>query len=85
MDSPPLAEFLRARDCGVDYDQIVKTEWEPMQQPTRKRVGRPSTISGRLAHLEDLAGFLKKYAHESFIRRERERFPVRKAVGRPRR
>jgi len=33
-----------------------------MQQPIHKVVGRPLTMSRRLAHLEDLAGFLKKHA-----------------------
>jgi hypothetical protein len=58
---------------------------EPMQQPVRKVVGRPLTISRRLAHLQDLAGFLKKYAHESLAGAEGDYFPIRKTVGRPRR
>ena len=67
-----------------DYLAIVKTEVEPMQQPVRKIAGRPLTVSQRLAHLEDLGGFLKKYSHEAFTRREGDCVPVRKTVGRPR-
>jgi hypothetical protein len=63
----------------------MKAEIEPMQQPVRKVVGRRPTISRRLAHLEDLAGFLKKHAHGSFARAEGDYFPIRKIVGRPRR
>jgi hypothetical protein len=57
---------------------------EPMQQPVRKVVGRPLTTSGRLAHLQDLAGFLKKHAHGALARAEGDYFPIRKTVGRPR-
>jgi hypothetical protein len=62
----------------------MKAEIEPMQQPVRKVVGRPLTMSRRLAHLEDLAGFLKKHTHGSFAQAEGDYFPVRKTVGRPR-
>jgi hypothetical protein len=58
---------------------------EPMQQPVHRVVGSPLTISRRLAHLEDLAGFLKKRAHGSLARAEGDYFPIRKTVGRPRR
>jgi len=44
----------------------MKTGAEPMQQPIRKTVGRPPTPSRRLAHLEDLAAFLKKHSHGAF-------------------
>jgi hypothetical protein len=63
----------------------VKVEIEPMQQPVRKVVGRPRTISQRLVNLEDLARFLKKHAHGSFVKTEGDFFPVRKVVGRPHR
>jgi hypothetical protein len=63
----------------------MKAEIEPMQQPVRKVVGRPPTISQRLAHLEDLSRFLKKHAHGALVRAEGEYFPIQKAVGRPRR
>ena len=33
----------------------MKAEIEPMQQPVRKVVGRPPTVSQRLVHLEDLS------------------------------
>jgi hypothetical protein len=56
-----------------------------MQQPIHKVVGRPLTMSRRLAHLEDLAGFLKKHAHGSFAQAGGDYFPIRKIVGRPRR
>jgi hypothetical protein len=62
----------------------VKVEIEPMQQPLRKVVGRQRTISQRLVNLENLASFLKKYAHGSFAKIEGDYFPVRKIVGRPR-
>jgi hypothetical protein len=54
-----------------------------MQQPARKMVGRPLTMSRRLAHLAGLAGFLKKHVPESLARSEGEYFPVRMIVGRP--
>jgi hypothetical protein len=63
----------------------MKVEVEPMQQPTRKVVGRVPTVSRQLAHLEDLTTFLKKHAHESFARAEGDYFPIRKVVGRSRR
>jgi hypothetical protein len=63
----------------------MKAEIEPMQQPVRKVVGRPLTMSRRLAHLEDLAGFLKKNTHGSFASDGGDYFPIRKTVGRPRR
>jgi hypothetical protein len=63
----------------------MKAEIEPMQQPIHKVVGRPLTMSRRLAHLEDLASFLKKHAHGSFAKAGGDYFPVRKTVGRPRR
>ena len=63
----------------------MKAEIEPMQQPVRKVVGRPPTVSQRLAHLEDLTGFLRKHAHGAFARAEGDYFPIRKVVGRPRR
>ena len=63
----------------------MEIEVEPMQQPVRKMVGRPLTMSRRLAHLEDLAGFLKKTTHGSLVKIEGDYFPVRKAVGRARR
>jgi len=69
---------------GIKF-AAMKVEIEPMQQPVRKVVGRPPTISKRLVHLEDLAGFLKKHAHGSFAKAEGDYFPVRKTVGRPRR
>jgi hypothetical protein len=62
----------------------MKVEIEPLQQPVRKVVGRPPTMSRRLAHLEDMTGFLKKHAHGTFARAEGDYFPVRKVVGRPR-
>jgi hypothetical protein len=62
----------------------MKSGVEPMQQPVRKIVGRPPTASRRLAHLEDLTAFLKKYVHGAFARTEGDYFPLRKAVGRPR-
>ena len=55
-----------------------------MQQPVHKVVGRPLTMSRRLAHMEDLAGFLKKHTHGSFVKAGGEYFPIRKTVGRPR-
>jgi hypothetical protein len=61
----------------------MKIEVEPMQQPVRKMVGRPLTISQRLVHLAGLAGFLKKHAPESLARTEVDYFPVRMIVGRP--
>lgn len=66
------------------YVGFVKTETEPMQQPIRKGVGRPLTVSQRLAHLEDLTGFLKKHAHGALAKSEGDFFPVRKTVGYPR-
>jgi hypothetical protein len=63
----------------------MKVEIEPMQQPVRKVVGRPPAMTRRLAHLEDLAGFLKKHAHGSLAKTEGDYFPVRKTVGQPRR
>jgi hypothetical protein len=57
---------------------------EPMQQPIRKAVGRPVTPSQQLACVEDLTAFIQKNVPEAFARREGDRFPVRKAVGRPR-
>lgn len=65
--------------------RIMEPGAEPMQQPVRKRVGRQPTISRRLAHLEDLAGFLRKHAHGALARAEGDYFPLRKGVGRPRR
>ena len=62
----------------------MKTGVKPMQQPIRKIVGRPPTPSRRLAHLEDLAAFLKKHSHGAIARVEGDYFPLRKAVGRPR-
>jgi hypothetical protein len=64
---------------------MMKAQIEPMQQPVRKVVGRPPTVSQRLAHLEDLTGFLKKYAHGSLARAEGDYFPIRKVVGHSRR
>jgi hypothetical protein len=63
----------------------MKVEIEPMQQPVHKMVGRPLTMSRRLANLEDLAAFLKKHAHGTLVKAEGDYFPVRKTVGRPRR
>jgi hypothetical protein len=37
----------------------MKAEIEPMQQPVRKVVGRPLSMSRRLAHLEDWPAFSK--------------------------
>jgi hypothetical protein len=59
-------------------------EAEPFQQPIRKAVGRPPTPSQRLARVEQLTAFVRKFAHEAFARAEQDYFPVRKAVGRPR-
>ena len=53
-----------------------------MQQPVRKTVGRPLTISRRLAHLEDMIAFLKKYAPKALAKVEGDFYPVRKTVGR---
>jgi hypothetical protein len=61
----------------------MKIEVEPMQQPIRKMVGRPLTMSRRLAHLEDLTDFLKKHAPKLLVRTEGDYFPVRMIVGRP--
>ncbi|MGA2662806.1 MAG: hypothetical protein ABSH34_35445 [Verrucomicrobiota bacterium] len=58
---------------------------EPMQQPVHKVVGRPLTTSRRLAHLQDLAGFLNKRAPGALARAEGDYFPIRKTVGHPRR
>ena len=55
-----------------------------MQQPVHKVVGRPLTMSQRLAHLEDLIAFIKKFAPEALANREGDYYPVRKVVGRPR-
>ena len=55
-----------------------------MQQPIRKMVGRRRTPFEKLAHLEDLTQFLKQNVHGAFTRTERDFFPVRKSVGRPR-
>ena len=62
----------------------MKPKIEPMQQPIRKVVGRPLTLSRQLAHLEDLTVFLKKHAHGALSRSEGEYYPIRKTVGRPR-
>jgi hypothetical protein len=63
----------------------MKVEIEPMQQPVYKVVGRPISMSKRLANVEDLNRLIKKHAHGSPIRVQEDYFPVRKAVGRPRR
>ena len=75
----------------VDYSRqerlglgTMNGEKEPGQQTIRKIVGRPQTVSRRLAHLEDLTVFLKKYAPIVFSKMEGDAFPVRKTVGRPR-
>ena len=62
----------------------MKIKAEPMQQPVRKRVGRPPTLSQRLAIVEDLLGFVQKYAPGALTRAEGDYFPVRKTVGRSR-
>lgn len=62
----------------------AEIEIEPMQQPIRKVVGRPLTMSRHLTNLEDLAGFLKKHAQGSLTRTEGDHFPIRKTVGRSR-
>ena len=54
---------------------------EPMQQPVHKVVGSPPTISRRLAHLQDLAGFLKKHAHASLARAEGDYFPIERLLA----
>jgi len=59
-------------------------EAEPMQQLIRKAVGRPSTPRLQLLRAEQLANFVRKFAHKSFERGEQNFFPVRKAVGRSR-
>jgi len=61
----------------------MKVEIEPMQQPVHKVVGRPISISKRLANVEDLNRLIKKHAHGSFAS-DGDYFPVRKVVGRPR-
>jgi len=45
-------------------------------------VGRPLTISQQLVNLEDLTGFLKKYAPNILTNREGDYYPVKKVVGR---
>jgi hypothetical protein len=62
----------------------MKTQFEPMQQPIRKVVGRPLTASQRLAILEDLANFVERHSHGSFTRTDGDYFPVRKTVGQAR-
>ncbi len=56
-----------------------------MQQPVRKVVGRPISMSNRLANVEDLNRLIKKHVHGSFIQPEGDYFPVRKVVDRSRR
>ena len=56
-----------------------------MQQPVRKVVGRPISMSKRLANVEDLNRLIKKHVHGSFIQPEGDYFPVRKVVDRSRR
>jgi hypothetical protein len=63
----------------------MKVEIEPMQQPVHKVVGRPISMSQRLANVEDLNRLMKQHAHGSVSRAEEDYFPVRKTVGRPRR
>jgi hypothetical protein len=63
----------------------MKNEFEPMQQPVRKVVGRPLTISQQLVNLEDLADFVERHAHGTLLRTEGDYFPVRKIVGQTRR
>ena len=63
----------------------MKAEIEPMQQPVRKVVGRPATMSRRLAHLEDVTGFLKQHAYGALAQADGDYFPIQKVVGRPRR
>ena len=63
----------------------MKNRFEPMQQPIRKVVGRPLTISQQLVNLEDLANFVERHTHGSPVRAEGDYFPVRKTVGQPRR
>jgi hypothetical protein len=55
---------------------------EPLQQPVRKSVGRPLSVSKQLVYLEDLTDFLKKHVPEAFAKIEGDYFPVRKIVGR---
>jgi hypothetical protein len=62
----------------------MKAQIEPMQQPVRKVVGRPLTISQKVVLLEDLADFIKKYTHGAIVKAEGDYFPIRKVVGRPR-
>ena len=62
----------------------MKAQIEPMQQPVRKVVGRPLTVSKQLVLLEDLTDFIKKHAHGALAKTEGDYFPVRKVVGRPR-
>ena len=63
---------------------LMKVEIEPMQQPVHKVVGRPISMSRRLANVEDLNGLIKKHTHAAFAQPEGDYFPVRKVVGRPR-
>lgn len=63
----------------------MKPEIEPMQQPVRKVVGRPISMSKRLANVDALNRLIKKHVHGSFAQPEGDYFPVRKVVGRPRR
>jgi hypothetical protein len=63
---------------------LMKVEIEPMQQPVHKVVGRPISMSRRLANVEDLNRLIKKHTHAAFAKPEGDYFPVRKVVGRPR-
>jgi len=63
---------------------LMNVEIEPMQQPVHKVVGRPISMSRRLANVEDLNRLIKKHTHAAFAKPEGDYFPVRKVVGRPR-
>jgi hypothetical protein len=62
----------------------MKVEIEPMQQPVHKAVGRPISMSQRLANVEDLNRLIKQHTHAAFAQPAEDYFPVRKVVGRPR-
>ena len=56
-------------------------EFEPLQQPIRKVVGRPATLSQRFVRPEELIAFCQKFAHEALARTEPDYFTLRKIVG----
>jgi hypothetical protein len=62
----------------------MKVVADLVQQPIRKFVGRTRSPSERLACVEDLTAFVRKYAPRSLARVEGDYFPVRKVVGRSR-